>query len=66
MNYYFIIILFIIFLICVFNIKKTEHLVLTNSDYSNCKIGCLIACRDKHGIHNPECFTDCVNMCWNF
>ncbi len=45
---------------------KVEPLVISDSDYSECKVGCLIACTNKHGILQKECYPPCVDQCWNY
>ena len=46
--------------------KRIENLVLTDSTYSNCKVGCLIACSDKNHYFVPKCYKPCVDQCWNY
>ncbi len=43
-----------------------ENLVISDSGYSDCKVGCIIACTDKHRIFQRECYQPCVDQCWNY
>lgn len=47
---------------------KIEHLVRSDSDYSACEVGCIIACSDKNGtgVLQKECYCPCVDQCWNY
>jgi hypothetical protein len=45
---------------------KIEHLVRSDSDYSTCEVGCLIACSDREGVLQKECYCPCVDQCWNY
>lgn len=52
---------------------QTEHMVVTDSTYSNCNVGCLIACSKRSENMSEDClqvkkdcFGECVKQCWNF
>ena len=45
---------------------NVEPLVISDSDYSTCRVGCIIACTNKHGILQKECYPPCVHQCWNY
>ena len=45
---------------------KIENLVITDSTYSNCRVGCYIACSDKYHHFVPRCYKPCVAQCWNY
>lgn len=46
--------------------NKIEHLLMTDSDYSSCEVGCLIACSNRQHILQKECYCPCVDQCWNY
>jgi hypothetical protein len=48
------------------NEDKIEHLVRSDSDYSTCEVGCIIACSDRDGVLQNECYCPCVDQCWNY
>lgn len=48
------------------NRDRVEPLVTTDSDYSNCEVGCLIACSNSKHILQKECYCPCVDQCWNY
>lgn len=48
------------------NKDSIEHLVESDSDYSNCDIGCIIACSDRNHVLNYECHKYCEKQCWNY
>jgi hypothetical protein len=43
-----------------------EHLVTTDTDYSTCEVGCVIACTNSDGVIQKECYCPCVDQCWNY
>jgi hypothetical protein len=43
-----------------------EPLVRSDSDYSACKVGCIIACSNSCGVLQKECYPPCVHQCWNY
>jgi hypothetical protein len=45
-----------------------EHMVTSNSDYSNCEIGCGIACREYNTyiLSDIKAYKQCVDQCWNY
>ena len=48
------------------NNKTLEPLVTSDSDYSACEVGCIIACSNKEGVLQNECYCPCVDQCWNY
>ena len=48
------------------NRNRVEPLVASDSDYSTCEVGCLIACSDWNGVMQKECYCPCVDQCWNY
>jgi hypothetical protein len=65
-NRYGILIVIGIIILFTINFNQIEHLVETDSTYSDCKVGCLIACRDKTQRTNMKCYEMCTENCWNF
>lgn len=68
-------IIFLILLVFVvyINRSKIENMVVTDSTYSDCKVGCLIACNKRSNSTgdsclqvDKDCFNGCVDQCWNF
>lgn len=47
-------------------INLIENMVETDSTYSNCKVGCIIACSKKNRVLDKDCYFVCVDQCWNF
>ena len=46
---------------------SVEHLVRTDSTYSNCRVGCIIACSNSQtGELSDACYKQCVHQCWNY
>jgi hypothetical protein len=44
-----------------------ENLVMTDSKYSNCEVGCGIACRQYNTyVLSPVCYKACVEQCPNY
>ena len=49
--------------------KKVEHLVLSDSNYSPCKVGCLVACsslKPPYKFLGADCYNRCVEICPNY
>ena len=46
--------------------RKLEHMVISDSDYSNCRVGCLIACSNREHVLSDVCYEYCVKQCWNY
>lgn len=47
--------------------NSVEHLVRTDSTYSNCRVGCIIACSNSQtGELSDVCYKQCVHQCWNY
>lgn len=47
-------------------IKPIEQMVVSDSTYSDCKVGCIIACSNKYGVLQKECYGPCTAQCWNY
>lgn len=43
-----------------------ENMVATDSEYSTCNVGCVIACSNKDHVLNRECHKYCTKQCWNY
>ena len=63
---YIIIIILIIIILFLINYEIHENLVITDSTYSNCKVGCIIACTKKDNSLYLRCYNKCVENCWNY
>lgn len=57
---------------CLLN-PKIENMVVTDSTYSNCKVGCLIACSKRQNENSEDCLQvskdclkECIHQCWNY
>jgi len=48
------------------NKTHIEPLLLTDTDYSNCEVGCLIACSNQNHVLQKGCYCQCVDQCWNY
>jgi len=48
--------------------KILEHMVISNSNYSNCEIGCGIACREYNTyiLSDIKAYKQCIDQCWNY
>ena len=46
--------------------NNIEHLSETDSSYSNCKVGCIIACRKRNGLTDPSCYKEDSDCYRNF
>lgn len=80
MNQYVIVILIILIILLIIAFINMyiyndtyEHLTITDSSYSDCKVGCIIACRKRNGLSDPSCYSEdsdcykdfmaCYNVC---
>ncbi len=46
-------------------VEYKEHLVQSDTSYSNCEVGCMIACKKKDSLWDPSCYTkdsDCYKV----